>query len=59
MKKVINFLSLWGIYSTVLIISDYKISDIRHWLPVLIVLVLMLIYDSTKEVKQWWNLVIG
>ena len=52
MKKIINFLSSWGIFSTVLMISSYNFNDIRYYLPTLIIMILLIIRDSTKGNKN-------
>ena len=50
MKKIVSFIATFGIALTVLTISDYEVSDIRHWIPVIIVTILLIIRDA-MEVK--------
>lgn len=51
MIKVIRFLATSGIAFIVLALSDYEANDIRHWIPVTIVAILLIIKYKT-EVKK-------
>ena len=48
MKTTIKFIATIGIIITVLTVTGYEINDIRHYIPMVIVAILLVIRDKTE-----------